>query len=150
MKTENNGNRMIIKLKKFLGIRSPSEVYIDYLTGHSSLETTRRKGMGINMIDENTQKAFNLHIKLMLILKRHTENGVMRTWMRLNLYDTLIDEIIENEDIESAADVRRFYNRIMGIIDFAHKCKIISVDESKDLKSALSSSKCGLFRVKKR
>lgn len=106
--------------------------------------------MGINMIDENMQKAFDLHFKLLLILTGNRHKDEMRAWMKQQLYDTLIYEIIENEDIESVTDVRLFYNRIMGIIDFAHKCKIISGDESKELKSALSSSKCGLFRVKKR
>ncbi|MBO5627769.1 MAG: hypothetical protein J5965_01655 [Aeriscardovia sp.] len=147
-------NEMIRKLKTYLGIRSPSEVYIAYLPGHSSLDDYEKKKLWErrygNMIDENMQMAFNLHIKLLFILKRHPEKDVMIAWMKLQLYDTLIDEIIENEDIESATDVRLFYNRIMGIIDFAHKCKIISGDESKDLKNALSSSKCGLFRVKKR
>lgn len=43
---KNVANYMIKKLKKLLGIYSPSEVWIAYLTGHSSLDDHEKKKLG--------------------------------------------------------------------------------------------------------
>lgn len=124
MKTENNDNRMIIKLKKYLGIRSPSDVCITYLTGHSSLETTRDEGRNGTMTKN-----------------RYKQNEYLyKRSLRVSLLDIIYEKLRALSKIINDSNKVDFYNHgktlkysiahdIYSLAEYACKTDIIWYDE---------------------